>query len=714
MNEQMADSPVYTATLEQCVDATRTVMTPDRAVLWSSGDQLAIFQKSDVADVFQVTDATAGTSSGSFVQIPPDNETGQAIADNVAFYPYSDALTCVDVTENSDAAYEIGNVFLPSTQIYASESFPEGAYPMVAVSSDFRLEFKNILGVFKLQLKGTEKVKSVRLEGKNGERLSGAATVTAYNGKTPVVSMSDDASTSVTLDCGDGVQLSENEATSFMLALPPVLFTKGFKVYVEIVDESVKILETSVATNEILRSTILAMPVVDLSGPESMTHVELIESAADIANPERGFYEARGSSYKITQSSIEAARLQARTLFHIGYYLTDYMSSDIADSFLSDIGADMQLLRDNGAKCIIRFAYKNSAAEEDKPWDATPEWVQRHIEQLKPVLQEYGDVIMCFQAGFVGVWGEWYYTDNFVFSPDTPQEHELRKKVVDAMLDALPSDRQVALRTPAIKRMMYAESYADTLTYATAYDGSDKARLAAFNDCFGASSSDSGTFGGEETREFWKRDTRYVLMGGETCAVSDYCTCDASLKDMEDYHWTYLNSDYNADVISRWEADDCLDEIKRRLGYRLSLTDVYHSAEPACGQDYRVVLKIRNSGFAAPMNPRDVELVLVDGNGSRTVYECNDIDPRYWFAGQTVTIDKTVTIPESAIGACVLYLNLPDPKTTLHDNPLFSIRLANDGIWNEEYGYNELARFTLPERISGEDITYGEEFNPWG
>ena len=108
-----------------------------------------------------------------------------------------------------------------------------------------------------------------------------------------------------------------------------------------------------------------------------------------------------------------------------------------------------------------------------------------------------------------------------------------------------------------------------------------------------------------------------------------------------------------------------------------------------------VVLKLNNSGFSAPINPRAVELVLVDGNGKKTVYEQNDIDPRYWFAGEKITIDRMISIPADATGECTLYLNLPDPKPTLHDNPLFSIRLANENVWDEATGYNKVLEFTL-------------------
>lgn len=427
-----------------------------------------------------------------------------------------------------------------------------------------------------------------------------------------------------------------------------------------------------------------------------LNHISFTECDDIFPNPERGFYFTQSfksaSASLLTASKIEQNRLQNRTICYLGFYPKKYMDGHIADDFIQMVRNNMQVLRENGAKCIMRFAYSDS--ENEKPWDPTPEVVQMHIADIRPVLQEYSDVIMCLQAGFVGVWGEWYYTENFEFTPSTPEEHTLRKQVTDAMLEALPADRSIGLRTPMFKRNMYASSYRDTLTLATAYNGSDKARVSGFNDCFGASANDLGTFDNDASREYWKRDTRYTLMGGETCGVSSYCECAVTLKDCEDYHWTYLNIEYNRQVHNVWKDGGCWDEIERRLGYRLSFADVYHST-PAAGEDMTVALQIKNSGFAAPMNGRGFELVLVDGKGKKTVYEFNDVDPRYWFAGRTVNIEKTISIPADASGKCTLYLNLPDPEPTLHDNPRFSIRLANDGIWNDELGYNKILEFTL-------------------
>ena len=427
------------------------------------------------------------------------------------------------------------------------------------------------------------------------------------------------------------------------------------------------------------------------------THIELTETDDIFPNPERGFYTVKdfhsnSSEALISAKAIESQRALNRTIFYSGYYPKDFMDGHIGEEFLQIMRTNLQTLRENGAKCVLRIAYSDS--ETEYPWDPTLEVVLTHIEDLTPVLQEYGDVILTFQAGFVGVWGEWYYTQNFVSNPKNPEEHALRKQVTDAMLKALPADRSISLRTPMFKRMMYAQSYTDTLTLATAYNQSDRARIGGFNDCFGASSNDQGTFSNGESKEFWKKDTRYTLMGGETCALSSYCKCPNSLQDMKDYHWTYLNSAYNGQVLKRWRDDGCMDEIERRLGYRLHVSDIYHSAVVA-GEDLNVVLKIKNTGFAAPMNGRGFEFVLVDGQGKKTVYEMKDIDPRYWFAGETVTIEKAIKLPADATGDCTLYLNLPDPKPTLHDNPRFSIRLANENVWDEATGYNKLVEFTL-------------------
>ena len=107
------------------------------------------------------------------------------------------------------------------------------------------------------------------------------------------------------------------------------------------------------------------------------------------------------------------------------------------------------------------------------------------------------------------------------------------------------------------------------------------------------------------------------------------------------------------------------------------------------------MLKIRNDGFAPAMNPRDAVLVLTDKSGN--VVDSWDLqsDPRYWMPGEVTTVDRTVDIPSGVSGEMTLSLNLPDPCATLRSNPFFSIRLANENMWDDNTGYNKLTSFTL-------------------
>ena len=711
----------FTASTESFAADSKTSMDAGCNVLWSKGDHIAIFEASSSASKYRLVDEFAGASSGSFTlveQSSGDSNNGG----NVAIYPYMENLKC----QISDTKYKISGIEVPQAQTYASNSFANGSLLMASYSDNRDFSFWNIFGAIKLQLIGTDKIKEIKIEGHNGEKLSGKAEVTVYSNETdPSIVFADDAATSVSLYCEDGVQLDAYNPTSFYISLPPVTFKEGFSVTITTATNQKTTLKASVE-NTIGRSSILVMPLKNLGG---MKHIEFSESDEIFANPERGFYAAwtDRSSFSLNSNIIASARTNCMTLYYIAFYPTDYMTSkSLPESYLSKIRSTLKTLRDNGAKCILRFAYSNDT--DEKPWDPTPEVVLGHIASLKPVLQEYSDVILTLQAGFIGVWGEWYYTDNFVMDPNTTEDHKLRKQVVDAMLSALPEDRTVSLRTPKFKRMMYADSYTDTLTIRTAYNKSPKARISSFNDCFGASDNDYGTFFSEAEREYWKKDSRYTIMGGETCGVSDYCTCNASLKDMEDYHWTYLNSEYNQSVINRWESSGCLNEIKRRLGYRLSLTDVYHSVTSVAGQKFNVRINLENTGFAAPANGRCVELVLMNEDGRKFTYNLSqEVDPRYWFANGKYTIETFLELPEDATGAYTLYLNLPDPKETLKSNPLYSIRLANAQIWDKNTGYNKLFTFVIkpkgsvpePDQLqdstsaSGEDLYIGNEFNPW-
>ena len=274
---ESAMSEEFTAAIERFDLATKTSMNPDKQVVWSSGDCIALFRGSSLATQYKVSDNSVGKTNGVFslVEKPGDDfYAGTELPCNVALYPYSESVVLSGtLLEEQGNAYKIDGPMLPKVQYYASESFTNGAFLMAAVTEsqeDRHLNFKNVLGALKLQLKGTQVVKSIKVEGANGEKLAGPVTVTVYaNNLTPSIDMSSEASTEVTLDCRDGILLNEAIATNFYIALPPVHFEKGFTMTVIDSDEKVHTISATVA-NTVNRSSILVMPVVTLESDTNL------------------------------------------------------------------------------------------------------------------------------------------------------------------------------------------------------------------------------------------------------------------------------------------------------------------------------------------------------------------------------------------------------------------------------------------------------------
>jgi hypothetical protein len=426
----------------------------------------------------------------------------------------------------------------------------------------------------------------------------------------------------------------------------------------------------------------------------SRTHFGI--SSDIIRNPERGFFNhlewANAGGTPTSSATFASLKNQNLSLVANIYYMSSYTSQPLDAAMLTLIENNLKAARDNGFKVVLRFAYTSNQNATVK--DALPEVTTGHIGQLQPILQAYADVIAVVEAGFVGVWGEWYYTDNY--GTGIYLNVEKRNQVVDALLAALPQERMVCLRTPNYKYKLLNLPATDTLTRSIAYNGSKQARLAFHNDCFLASSNDMGTFFSDADRIYSAADSRYVAMGGETCAPSEYSECLNALTQMHDYHWSYLNKDYHSTVLGSWSNGGCMDEVKKRLGYRFELLYADIPSAVKKGADLTVKCLLRNSGFAAPYNPRDVYLLLLDNAGNELHRAKQSADPRFWMSDEHQLVSMSLPIPATiSAGTYTLALFLPDPQPNLAANPDYAIRLANIGLWNEAKGYNTLLQLTI-------------------
>lgn len=423
------------------------------------------------------------------------------------------------------------------------------------------------------------------------------------------------------------------------------------------------------------------------------------------ANPERGFitmltghlstqhkYAVKGS--ESTLRNKQSSEKMSIVLVH--YYLDNYVNTaTIPSTILNAFDEDMQVLRNLGMKAIIRFSYADGtygSGNKESAHDAPLDIVKQHLAQYKSHWQANADVIFVFQAGLIGAWGEWYYSDNF--GNKTSTINASRRALLDTLLQTVPADRCVQIRTPLFKTG-YIGSTAP-LTRSEAYQNTPKARIAHHNDAFLENYGDMGTYEDTATQKpYIAQETLYVPIGGESCILDDdVATTNASyektIAEMSRLHWTFIQSGYSTVVTDKWRQNGTFDELNRRMGYRLQLVSGTYSDQVAQGGKLSVNLKIRNTGFAPLYNERKAYIVLK--RGSNTYPIALSADPRAWLPnGAVATINEQLTIPSSVpAGTYQLYLHLPDLYASLASNPAYAVRLANTGLWDATTGMNAL------------------------
>jgi hypothetical protein len=173
------------------------------------------------------------------------------------------------------------------------------------------------------------------------------------------------------------------------------------------------------------------------------------------------------------------------------------------------------------------------------------------------------------------------------------------------------------------------------------------------------------------------------------------------MTEMETKHWSYLNQEYNTDVLSQWSTQGCRADAERRLGYRFALRQVSYTSAVPPGGELALELSIANAGFAAPFNHRPVYVVL-NGGGSRLVVQVADADARRWAPGETVSLPVRLRIPANqAPGSYQIALWLPDDTAALSTDSRYAIQLANDGLWNGNIGDNVVGEVSIDRAAPG-------------
>ncbi len=451
--------------------------------------------------------------------------------------------------------------------------------------------------------------------------------------------------------------------------------------------------------NPALLAAFLA-PVLCLAQP---ARIEYRPSLENFPNPERGFYVQRRVDLPrsrpdvLSPDSLRRWRSEGISLVRLYWMIEEFRDKPLSQEALDRIAAGFASVRQAGFKVIPRFAYNFGPIGAP---DAPAERMLEHLEQLRPLLRANADIIAFMEAGFIGTWGEWHNSTHGLFDKiPNVWWHKLNDKsraVVEKMFDVLPRDRMIAFRYPRVKMELFGDA---PLSEAEAFSGSNKARAAAHNDCFLASANDRGTYTKDIEREkdFYRLDNRFVPQGGETCDAGEraqpFIHCPVALDQLAQFRYTTLNISYHPEVLRLWQKEGCMDEIRRRLGYRFRLLDSEIAGSVPVKGKLAGRIGVINDGWGVMYNPRPLFLVLRPKGGGAPVRLATPFDPRRWPAGERRDLNFDLPLPASVNpGEYELLLEMPDAYESLRSRPEYSVRLANEGVWDEASGMNSLLR----------------------
>ena len=385
---------------------------------------------------------------------------------------------------------------------------------------------------------------------------------------------------------------------------------------------------------------------------------------------------------------------------------TDY---DLDEQFFTAMRGTLANCRKNGCTVALRFRYDANGKTNPEP--ASFDQVLHHIDQIKQdgFLEDYKDILMFVESGFVGAWGEQHsgkYTSL-----------EYKAQLLQAVLDMTPDDIPVTVRTPNIFAT-WAGIKTSELADWVSEPGTDAARVGMYNDGYMGSDSDLGTYSNREIETTWLgNQTTKTYYGGEfsgnlewTKKFDTYLPENA-LPEMYKTHLSYINSniyslykdytyDKNYDTSgadnSAYYGQTVFQFMRDHLGYRFVVRDCDLSASAEQGSTFEVKFDVENTGFANPIRPQNAQ-VLLEKDGNYIIQDV-DIDPRTWYSCTHSQEDLQIDVPGSLeAGEWNVYLRLSVGNQGVTDGLLRTVQFANPDVWNASLGANKLGSIQITE-----------------
>lgn len=453
-------------------------------------------------------------------------------------------------------------------------------------------------------------------------------------------------------------------------------------------------------------------------------------------NPERGFYST--SPFGLNEDGLVLPTGYVRAVTKSNTSNMLYLKVDLSafSGNMNESGIDKPLtdtaitafenileeIKQNNNTVILRFVYDNNATgiiENKNKVEPAQETILNHIEKLSNTFKKYKNTINVIQVGFYGLWGECFY------NTDATENPSYYKQTVTALLNATSgTEITIAVRTLGYYSWYREINIADIENDITTI-AEDAYRVCIFNDAYGASADDLGTYTDRGKETNWlENQASHAFYGGEAIvdenaiydeetkkyinAMGSYNNPNYFINEAFKIHATYLNWEWNQAIHEEWAkqiyaGDDilysgksALTYIENHLGYRFVLKEsrTYEYAESQ--GTLPIDILINNVGFANLVKSKQADIVITNSAGEEIItYSDVDIDARDFLSQKVIKKSITVNLPELSSGEYQIYLRLSSGEK-LNDNSYYSaIRLANEDVYNSSLQANYIGKFIV-------------------
>ena len=358
------------------------------------------------------------------------------------------------------------------------------------------------------------------------------------------------------------------------------------------------------------------------------------------------------------------------------------------------------------------------------------------------------------------MYGEWHRSYHKI-----DKDQKAQKKIILALLDMLPPERKMVIRYPYHKTIFVKNigrgKYWQPMNFKDAHTMKPEARIGICDHGFMVGESDAGTFPKPPSKQytymteeslfvpmegelFWSHSKPYGrakddgLVAAKRLWEHHYSTFSYAHNHSRYEGWTWKKKYGARYSIDEWKGDEIsrdfliknkmpvsdsyfedkngnyvkrsvFEYIRDHFGYRLELKSSSYPNSASPRKQFKAEIKLVNRGFAAPINPRPVYMVLV-GKGKvykiskartdvRKWYPCNPLKRTIVSPVHTIKF-KTSSFPKVPAGNYKLGIWMPDYYKSLQGDARYAIRLANRDVpWNpgekNNYGINIIGDITI-------------------